>query len=184
MRFASCLRIVRTALSISAFAAAVAVPARADSPSTGKCGDDVRWTFCPDQSKLVIEGVGQMYDYSISDERWGRNLSNPDSSIVVEIGEGVTSVGECAFSDCPSITSVSLPDSVTEIENWSFLNCKNIESITIPYSVSKLEYNAFDVSFYNEGGQKLDNTADGLRGHRFEKKDGKLLARGQATEVA
>ena len=118
--------------------------ADADPSDTGQCGDDVYWTYYPYQSRLVIEGQGAIYDYSSSDERWGGNLDNLDTSVTVEIGEGVTSIGEYAFSGCKSITSVALPDSLTEIDSHSFLSCNNLPSICIPKGVGTIGIDAFD----------------------------------------
>ena len=38
----------------------------------------------------------------------------------VVIPEGVTSIGDCAFSGCSSLTSVVIPDGVTSIGNDAF----------------------------------------------------------------
>ncbi len=157
------------ALAIAAFAAA---PARADSPTTGKCGDDVYWTFYPDQSKLVIEGVGKMYDYSVSEEKWGRNLDNPDSSIVVEIGEGVTSVGEYAFSNCQSITSVNLPDSLTDIGPNAFNMCVNLPSIYFPKGVKTIGTAAFAAC------SKLASIDVAVENPNFQSHEGVLYTKG------
>ena len=46
------------------------------------------------------------------------------------IPEGVTSIGEWAFSGCSSLTAITLPESVTSIGNWAFANCHSLISIT------------------------------------------------------
>ena len=50
----------------------------------------------------------------------------------------VTSIGDFAFSDCESLTSVTIPDSVTSIGNQAFDGCSCLTSITIPNSVTSI----------------------------------------------
>ena len=63
---------------------------------------------------------------------------------VVEIPEGVTEVGRCAFHDCSSLTSVTIPNSVTRIRQFAFAGCSSLESIIIPDSVIKIGDSAFE----------------------------------------
>ncbi len=135
------MAILTVALSLMTFA--LSADSDADPPTTGQCGDDVYWTFYPDQSRLVIEGLGDMYEFSNSEEKWGGNLYNPDSSVSVEIGEGVTSVGEFAFYGCVSLTSVVFPDSLTDIDSDAFNKCVNLPSIYIPKNVKAIGAEAF-----------------------------------------
>ena len=60
------------------------------------------------------------------------------------IPKGVTAIGDYAFEDCTSLTSVEIPSSVTEIGNSAFEGCSSLTSIVIPESVTKIEYGAFD----------------------------------------
>ena len=55
----------------------------------------------------------------------------------------VTSIGESAFSDCTSLTSVTIPDSVTSIGDSAFYNCTSLTSVTIPDSVTSIGKYAF-----------------------------------------
>ena len=58
----------------------------------------------------------------------------------------VTSVGNSAFQDCTSLTSITIPDSVTSIGQYAFLSCSNLTSITIPNSVTSIGRQAFQYS--------------------------------------
>ena len=83
----------------------------------------------------------------------------------IVIPKGVTSIGDDAFYDCDSITSVSIPKSVTSIGEgafaWSslksielskgvtsignaaFAGCTNLSSITLPDGITDIEERAF-----------------------------------------
>ena len=55
----------------------------------------------------------------------------------------VTSIGEDTFSDCTSLTSITIPDSVTSIGAGAFTSCTSLTSITIPDSVTNIGVAAF-----------------------------------------
>ena len=62
----------------------------------------------------------------------------------VVIPDGVTSIGNYAFSACESLTSVTIPDGVTSIGNCAFYECRNLKSVTIPNSVTSIGDEAFE----------------------------------------
>ena len=55
----------------------------------------------------------------------------------------VTTIGECAFADCASLTSVNIPDSVTTIGDSAFAYCYSLTSVNIPDSVTTIGEGAF-----------------------------------------
>ena len=59
-------------------------------------------------------------------------------------GKSVTSIGDWAFENCTSLTSITIPDSVTSIEWYAFQGCTSLTSITIPNSVTSIGDLAFD----------------------------------------
>ncbi len=46
------------------------------------------------------------------------------------IGDGVTAIGDYAFSGCSGLTSVTIGNSVTSIGNYTFAGCTNITKLT------------------------------------------------------
>ena len=76
---------------------------------------------------------------SIGDEAF----DNCRSLTSVTIPNSVTSIGNSAFADCNGLTSITIPNSVTSIGIYAFLDCTSLTSITIPNRVTTLSRAAF-----------------------------------------
>ena len=93
---------------------------------------------------LTISGTGTMKDYDYNNNPSPANQKKGSVKKVV-IKDGVTSIGNFAFYNCKSLTSITIPDSVTSIELAAFNNCNNLTSITIPDSVTSIGDSAFEL---------------------------------------
>ena len=71
-------------------------------------------------------------------------LEEGETTVVVP--EGVTEIGEGAFSWCSNLKSVVIPASVTKIGKDAFSSC-GMESIVIPESVTEIGESAFSLCF-------------------------------------
>ena len=69
-------------------------------------------------------------------------LTIPNSIEHNKVVYKVITIGECAFSICLELTSITIPDSVTSIGDFAFRSC-DITSITIPNSVTRIGNSAF-----------------------------------------
>ena len=61
----------------------------------------------------------------------------------VTITDGVTAIGEEAFSWCSRLTNIVIPESVTAIGGSAFSGCRSLTSIVIPESVTAIGGSAF-----------------------------------------
>ncbi|MFR9155794.1 MAG: leucine-rich repeat protein [Oscillospiraceae bacterium] len=138
------LSFVLAALMIASLLPATALAA--DIVDSGTCGaegdgSNLTWTL-DSEGVLTISGSGDMHGYDHLGAPW-YGIRSPVKSAV--IADGVTSIGDSAFFDCTSLTSVTIPDSVTSIGEYAFYNCTSLTSVTIPNSVTSIgEY-----TFYN-----------------------------------
>lgn len=123
--------------------------AMAESES-GKCGENLTWSFQEVTGTLTISGEGAMNDYSkratfyssheFGSAPWYKYISYIDN-LVIEYG--VTNIGRCAFYELKRITSVMIPESVTFIGEDAFLDCKMLESVSLPKSLTTIDQDAF-----------------------------------------
>ena len=70
-------------------------------------------------------------------------FENCHSLTSINIPAGVTSIGDSAFESCHSLTSIDIPSSVTSIGYQAFYLCYSLTSIDIPSSVTSIGNSAF-----------------------------------------
>lgn len=95
-------------------AAAVIIPSQA-ADTGGSCGENLAWTL--QNGTLIISGTGEMTDFGEDATYtpltpWYQNWREI-SAVVVE--EGVTSLGNFAFSKLWNVSSLTLPKSLTRV---------------------------------------------------------------------
>lgn len=55
----------------------------------------------------------------------------------------VVSIGDSAFFECDSLTSITLPESIISIGNYAFEKCDTLSSVTLPESLTSIGVSAF-----------------------------------------
>jgi len=101
---------------------------------TFSCGNNVMCTLNTSTGILTASGNGSISN--IPD-----NYKSNIKTAIIE--DGVTSIGNSAFSGALSLTNVNIPNSVTIIGDSAFANALSLTSITIPDSVISIGDNAF-----------------------------------------
>lgn len=107
----------------------------------GECGVNLSYSFDETSGILTISGLGKMNNYP-----WGRGVPwdlHKEHIKSVIIDEGVTSIGEGAFSDCKNLSSVTIPNSVLYIGELAFDCCYSLNSVIIPGSIDSVGTWAF-----------------------------------------
>ena len=111
------------------------VGAWADDDS-GSCGTNVTYSYVESTGTLTISGTGPS-EFKALDHNFYNNI------LTVVIENGVTTIGNEAFTDCTNLTSITIPNSLTSIGLEAFYDCSGLTSITIPSSVTDIGYDAF-----------------------------------------
>lgn len=158
--------------------------------SSGQCGDNAYWSVNTDSGTLTITGTGEMYDY----DSYKTNTSGTSEIVhtapwyvfadrikMLEISEGITTVGEYSFSELVKLEYVSFPETLHTISERAFLGdlalkgmlyhwggeIRTSSGLVIPASVQYLGKYAFgncdslsDVLFCHSY-DNLPQTADG-----------------------
>ena len=96
----------------------------------------------------IVEG-GDAYvrydeDYYTSNDKLGDFAFCDCSSLTsLTIPSSVTSIGISAFGYCSGLTRLTIPSGVTSIGNFAFIDCSGLTSLTLPSSVTEIGKSAF-----------------------------------------
>lgn len=104
----------------------------------GSCGEHLQWRYA--QDTLFITGYGAMDNYTIGGTPWNvlkKYIAH------IQLPEGLTEIGNYAFSYCSKVEHIDIPSTVTRIGNSAFYGCTALQNIVVPDSVTQIGYAAF-----------------------------------------
>lgn len=116
--------------------------------------------FCPE---------GRSGSYTIPDSATNivdYAFSNCASLTNVTIGNSVRSIGTRAFDYCTNLSSVTIPNSVISIGEYAFFNCTSLNGIAIPDSVTTIGISALS-SCTNLATVTMGNGVSTILSHVF-----------------
>ncbi len=102
---------------------------------SGQCGPDL--TFDIKDSVLTVSGTGPMYT-DLSVPLWDKS-----SVRSVIIGNGVTAIGDFAFSDMDKLEKVSISDTVKTIGKNAFSFCNSLQNVDFGVGIEYINAEAF-----------------------------------------
>ena len=92
--------------------------------------------YCLNEETMTAEVIAKRNGYE-------GDIIIPETVVFKKVAYRVTSIGECAFDGCFSLTSIVIPESVTSIGERAFWECSSLTSIVIPDSVTSIGEQAF-----------------------------------------
>ena len=114
---------------LAAICCTVLFTCKAETVTSGVCGDHLTWEYTSVPQTLTITGYGAMYDYDDGTQPWSAYL---DNIRIISLPEGLTYIGEDAFIACESLAEIEIPRSVESTGGDLFLGCDSLWRVVFP----------------------------------------------------
>ena len=99
------------------------------------------WYNTTSQNKYTLKKVVSMPESMTSIGQYA--FFNCSSLTSIQLPDGVTSIGASTFQSCTSLSSIQLPDGVTSIGVKTFSGCSSLTNIQLPANLSSIGESAF-----------------------------------------
>lgn len=137
-----------TSISFQAFAGCQALTSLY-IPESVTSIENSAFSSCGGLNSIIVDGNNKVYD-----SRNGCNaiIKTATNELIrgcntTVIPDGITIIGESAFSWCKQLKTITIPDGVTEIGELAFYGCKSLTSIIIPSSTTKIGDQSYPSAF-------------------------------------
>ena len=114
-------------------------------PSSVTSIEESAFGNCIGLTSIIIDSGNSVYD---SRNNCNAIIETASNTLITgckntKIPSSVTSIGNYAFQECRSLTSITIPNSVTSIGVGAFMYCSGLTSVVIPSSMTSIGGNAF-----------------------------------------
>ncbi len=105
---------------------------------------------CSSLTKVIVEDIaawcGIRFSSNSNPLSIAHHLYSDENTEIkdLKIPDGVTNIGDNAFRDCSSLTSITIPNSVTSIGHHAFNGCSGLTSVNLGNSVTSIGNDAFN----------------------------------------
>lgn len=125
----------------------LAIPSALAQKTEGMCGDETKWThdgitlYFTNVSKKGMNTTIPDYDVKNNPAPWIKKNLNIKR---IQIGQGITKIGSCAFANCKSLQEVVFEGTEMREIGWgAFLNCGKLRTISLPVQLREIGTIAF-----------------------------------------
>ena len=111
------------------------LPTATEAAAEAQIPNEITWNL--ENGILTLRGSGRMDKCGMIGELvpW---YDQRETITAVVIEEGITQIGERAFSDYSALKTVSFPEGLLEIGNDSFSGCEGLNEIALPDSLKRI----------------------------------------------
>ena len=134
-------------LTAAALCCGIPFPRLHATATEGSCGEHAAWNY--QDGTLTVTGTGAMTDYPdparLKDSADQQRVPWYDCTAEIRsvvIGEGITHVGDYAFTRTAALETVTLPDSLISLGNNAF-SCSALPEVTLPAHLETLGNSCF-----------------------------------------
>ncbi len=127
--------------------------------------------YLPDSLEYVAVDAFENTAYSNNETNWENGIlyiGNQNKQWILEthteeipavltFRDGTQKIPSGAFSNCTSLTSVTIPNNVTSIGDYAFEDCTSLASISLPNSLREVGQNAFNNTAYFNNDSNWEN---------------------------
>ena len=116
-------------------------PKAADAEGTIE-GTDIKWEYTSASNTLEISGKGEIPSFeNAASVPWADAVPSIKN---LEVGEGITKIGDFSFYGATAMKEADLPSTLTSVGKLAFAHCGALESLELPEALTEIGEAAFE----------------------------------------